>query len=1056
MILVSLFCFVGMAMAQVEASGQVVSSDDGTPVVGATVKEVGSSKGVITDIDGRFTIVVPSNGTTLEFSYIGMTTVQSKSAKNMRIALTPDDSMLEDVVVVAYGTQSKQSLTGSVSVVNSKKLEKRIGSNAVGALEGETPGVQVNNTYGEPGAAPSIRVRGFTSLKNNDPLYVVDGAPFDGKIGQELNPNDIESISILKDAASAALYGNRAANGVVIITTKKAKGNVKPSVELSVNHGWYSRGIKEYERLGADQWMEMEWQAKKNSLMTGSQNMNATDAAAYATANLIDESIGRNIYDKAKNELFDANGKLVANKLAGYNDLDWEDALERTGQRQEYNLSATTSGDKYNVYGSVGYLKENGYVLATDLERYTARVNSTFTPTKWFNGGINVSGSHTINNYNSNANGSYYANPFYVARYMAPVYPIYEHDAAGNIVLDEKGAKKYDTKSPYLDNRNVVFEKNTDIEQTTRNTFAMQVFGTITLPYGFSFTMKADMNNINNDYSKYDNPEIGDGASNNGRFSSTKYRYFSSNVQELINWDKSFGLHNISALLGHENYQWSSNYTQAMNTNMAVPDIFVLGNFLTNSYTTGYNDEDKTESYLARARYNYDEKYFVEASWRRDGSSRFHKDNRWGNFYSFGAAWNMKKEDWLKDVEWLDFLKVRASYGEVGNNAGSGLYGYMSLYEIDKNGGNTALLKASLKAYDVKWETTQTIDFGVEATFFKRLNVSLTYFNKNSKDLLFDVRLPMSTGGWSHGDAYSNMTQLMNIGKIMNRGFEFAIDGDIVKTKDWKWNLGLEGTLMKNEVKTLPNHEDILNGLQKYSEGHSIYEWFTYHYEGVDQLTGTALYTLDPDQKADCEAGGALVTINGVDYTSQVAFAKKDWCGSALPDIYGSIRSSLAWKDLSLDVLFTYSLGGKAYDGTYQSLMGVSESGAAGNSMHKDILNSWMAAPNGMTETSADRLAANAIPRLDFDSSSYLNATSDRWLTSASYLVCKNINLSYSLPNYLIAPLNLERVTLNAGVENLFTITSRQGLNPQYNFKGGYDDTYVTARVWNIGLKVRF
>ena len=577
------------------------------------------------------------------------------------------------------------------------------------------------------------------------------------------------------------------------------------------------------------------------------------------------------------------------------------------------------------------------------------------------------------------------------------------------------------------------------------------------LPYGISFTMKGDVSHSTSNNKKYDNPEIGDGATNNGRLTSYAYQYSTVTLQQIINWNYQFNdVHNVELMAAHESYSWQRKYTAGMNTGMAVDGNLTMGNFLNNSYFLGSDDEDKTESYLARAKYNYADRYFVEASFRRDGSSRFHKDNRWGNFFSLGASWNMKQEKFMKDVDWVNALKLRASYGEVGNNMGVNLYGHMALYTIDKNGGEAALVKKSLSAPDIKWETTQTVDIAVEGTLFNRLNFLIGYFDKRSKDLLFEVRLPLSAGSYPWVDDNMNMTQYKNIGTVSNRGWEISLNGDIIKNKDWRWNLGVDATFLKNKIIKLPDGKDILHGQQNYSEGHSIYEWYTYHYAGVDQMTGTALYDIDPDKKESAEAAGALMTINGVDYATATSYAKRDWRGSALPTVYGSITSALSWKNFNLNMLFTYSLGGKTYDGSYASLMGVSESGASGNAYHKDILNSWDGAPAGMTENSANRVDPNGTPRADFYKSSDLNGVSDRWLTSSSYFVFKNLNLSYSLPTNWMKSIGLEGITVNAGVENLFTLTSRKGLNPQYSFNGGSDDTYVTARVYNFGLSVKF
>jgi len=1054
MFLAALFLMVGTALAQTKVTGSVTSQDDGQPVIGASVLVVGTQVGTVTDVNGQFSLTVPAGKKTLRITYVGMEPIEVSARPNMRIMLTSDQHSLDEVVVVAYGTAKRQSITGAVSVVGGEKIEERIVTSVTGALEGAAPGVQVNNTYGEPGAAPNIRIRGIGSLVSgaSSPLYILDGVPYDGNIA-EINPNDIESMSVLKDAASAALYGNRAANGVVLITTKKGKG-AKPNLTLKINQGTYARGIAEYNRLGANDWMEASWKALKNSAMSGPLGLDAAAAAEYATNNLISSYVKRNIYNGEDNELFDSNGKLIATMTPGFDDLDWEDEIERVGYRQEYSLSGATSGDKYNVFASAGYLKENGYVKNTGYERFTGRINTEFTPNKWFKAGINLNGMYSNASYNSSASGNYYANPFYVARYMAPVYPLYLHNADGTYALDEYGNKQYDTTSAYLDNRNIVYEMEKDQDRTRRASIEGQIFATVMLPYGFSATVKANLNHSNTNRLKYNNPEIGDGATNNGRLRSYANQFNSQTFQQFINWDHNYGVHHVDVMLGHEHYQWKGMYENGMNTGMVIDGVITMGNFQTLSTHEGNNDEDRLESYFARARYNFDEKYFADFSWRRDGSSRFHKDKRWGNFFSFGLNWNAKRENFLKDVDWVNALRVRASYGEVGNNTAVGLYAYQALYYMDKNGASPAFIKQSLSAADIQWETAQTIDIGVEGTLFDRLNFSLGYFDKRNKDLLFEVRLPLSAGSFAWADL-TNMTQYQNIGTISNRGWEISINGDVIRNKDWKWNLGIDATFLSSKIKKLPNGKDILHGLQNYSEGHDPYEFYTYHFVGVDQMTGNSLYTLDPEKEDDAKDAGMLVEINGTKYTLDTTYGKRDWAGTAHPTVYGSITSNLSWKDLTLNMLFTYSLGGKVYDGTYQSLMSTS-SAASASANHSDILGSWNGVPAGMTETSPNRIDPNGIPVIDFNLSTYNNATSDRWLTSASYFVFKNITLSYNLPRKWVNPLGLQGISLSAGVENLLTITSRKGLNPQYSFSGGYDDTYVTARVFNFGLAVNF
>lgn len=1055
MFLAALFLCVGTVLAQTEISGTVISSEDKQPIIGASILVAGTQNGTVTDVDGNFKLSAAA-GSKLVVSYIGMNSKTVTAAPNMKITLDPEDKKLDEVVVVAYGTAKRQSLTGSVAVVDSKKISDRINTSVTGALEGSAPGVQVNNSYGEPGQAPKIHIRGVGTLVNgaDQPLYIVDGTPYEGNIA-ELNPNDIESMSVLKDASSAALYGNRAANGVILITTKKAKYASKPNITLKVDHGFYRRGLPEYDRLGPDQWMEASWKAMKNSALSGGIVSTEADAADYATKQLVTDYARRNIYDGASDALFDSNGKLIAKIRPGYDDLDWAKGVERTGHRQEYNLSAAVSGDKFNIYSSAGYLNEQGYIRNSSYERFTGRINTTYNATKWLELGINLSGTSANRNFNPNASGSMFANPFYVTRYMAPIYPVYLHNADGSYLLDADGNKQYDTTSEYLQNRNIVYEMSMDKDKTRRNVLDGLIYAKVTLPYGFTFTGKADLNHANTNRQTYNNPIIGDGSTNNGRLSEYSYQYTSYTGQELLTWEHDFDVHHLDVLLGHENYSWNRRYSMARNVNAAIDGLLALSNFVSNSDTEGFFNDYRTESYLGRLRYSYDDKYFADFSLRRDGSSKFQKDNRWGNFFSFGVNWNIKKENFMKDVKWVDALRARASYGEVGNDAAVDYYGYQALYYITKNGGKPALIRQKLAANNLKWETTQTFDFGVEGTLFDRLNFSLGYFDKRSKDLLFQVRFPLSAGSFSGNSDIENLTQYQNIGTISNRGFEIMLSGDVVRSKDWTWNLSFDATTLKNKVLKLPNGEDILHGHQKYSVGHSAYEWYTYHFAGVDQMTGSSLYDLDTQKESAANAAGALVEINGTKYTTNSAFAQREWAGTALPSVYGSFGSNLRWKDLSLSVLMTYSLGGKIMDASYQSLMSTGSASSAA-ALHKDILGSWDGVPAGMTATSPNRIDPHGIPIIDFNQSNENNSLSDRWLTSASYLIMKNIMLTYRLPKTLVSSWGLGGVSVKAGVENLFTVTSRKGLNPQYSFKGGSDDTYVSARVFNFGLSVDF
>lgn len=1061
----------------ITTKGTVMDASNGEPVPFASVTIKGTTSGTAADENGNYTIKVPENGT-LIFSAMGYISQEIPVNKQLVIdvELKPDAVALEDVVVVAYGVATKESLTGAVSTVSSKNIEKRPISNAVGALEGVTSGVQINNTYGEPGSSPSIRIRGYSTVNgDNSPLYVIDGVPLSGSTS-DINPNDIENISILKDASSAALYGNRAANGVVLITTKKGKSDAF-RVRASIQQGLYTRGIKEYETLGTDQWMETQWLALRNSLLSNPQLSSKyptiEDANRQASSEIW-EHINYNIYNKANDQLFDQNGKLVAGArvksgIAG--DLDWYDPLERVGYRQDYNISGDGATDKFNYYFSVNYLNEEGYVKTSDFERFTGRANISAQPRKWIKLGLNLNGTHQVSNYTSFESSTSYINPFYFARYMAPIYPVHAHDLTsenGDYILDETGETIYDwgqyTTRSQNNGRNVIAESFWNMDRYFKNNLSAQAYAEISFLKDFKFTIRGDLYNSNSEERTYNNAIVGDGMGSNGRASRTMYRYRNYTALEQLTWAHTYAeKHNVDALVGHENYAYKYNYLYGYKTNQTFPGQHDLVNFSSITSLTDYENNYKTESFIARARYNYDNKYFVEGSYRRDGSSRFHKDHRWGNFWSLGGSWMISKENWMKSLKkQINDLKLRASYGQVGNDQSVGMYGYMALYTLRTNGNKPAAYKSQNEAIDLVWESTNSFGVALEGRFFNSFDLSVEYFDKRSKDLLFDVYLPLSAGSEDRGSTSATVTQ--NLGNVSNRGWEINFNIDLLNKKDFNWTAGFNATFLKNKILTLPEQnrkEGIVSGTKKYAEGHGIFDYWLYQFAGVDQMTGNSLYLIDDDRYygATAQEGKEavpaeyLVNINGKEYTTYTTYAKKDWSGTAMPTVYGSVNTSLNWKNLSFSALFTYSLGGKTYDNAYISLMGVSNSPSA---IHADVLKkAWKQAPAGMTETSPDRIDPKGTPVIDAYRDTYTNSGStNRWLRKSDYLVIKNISLSYALPKSICQKIDLNDLRFTFGIENLATITGLKGMNPQQNFNGTVSNDFTTARTFSLGINI--
>jgi len=1058
-----------------DINGIVASAEDGSTVPGASVVIKGTTIGTITDFDGKFTLKAPSGSEAFIVAFVGMQTVEvpitDKALYNIK--LTSQTIAVDEVVVVAYGTAKKESLTGAVSTVSSKSIEGRPVSSVSGVLEGKASGVQVNNTYGEPGSNPTIRIRGFSSVNgSNAPLYVLDGVPYDGNVS-DLNPQDIENITVLKDAASSALFGNRASNGVILISTRKGKGE-GVGIRASINQGVYTRGMKEYDRVGPADYMEIMWKGHRNNLMTTQPSIYSTEALANAEASksLISNYLKYNIFDKADNALFDSNGKLVSDAKVrpGYNDLDWFKEIERPGHRQDYTISGEGSSSKSNYYFSAGYLDEKGYVQSSDFRRFTGRTNINITPKEWLKAGISIAGSHQISNYTTGDadNAGKFINPFYYARNMAPIYPVYLHDmGTGEFMLDPNGNKQFDRGSSYsrpqnLD-RHIVWETQLNMDQTYRNTLQSQAYMDLIFLKNFRFSIKGDLNVRNSENQTYNNATIGDGAGNTGRASRTIYRYKNYTFQQQLTWGKEYGLNNIDVFAGHENYSYNYAYTYGYKTTETFEGGRELVNFTNISSLDGFQNNYRTESYLSRARYNYDNKYFLEASFRRDGSSRFYKDNRWGNFWSAGGSWTISRENFMADLkDKINLLKLRASYGEVGNDASVGYYGYMALYNMDQNANIGAPYKTQNESLDIKWETSGAMGIAIEGTFFNSANLSVEYFDKRSQDLLFNVYLPLSAGGTSTSTAEATITK--NLGSVSNRGVEASFDVNVIKNRDWKWNLGINATLLKNKIITLPEQNranGIVNGTKKYMEGHGIYDFWMFQFAGIDQMSGKALYLPDLDKYyigTAAETGKTqlpaayLVTIGDKNYSTFTTYAKKDWSGSAIPDLFGSFTTSLSYKNFDLSMICTYSLGGKTLDYSYQSLMSV---GATPHAIHSDVLKAWNGVPAGITESSANRIDPSGIPVINYGLSTYNDALSTRFLQDGSYLVFKNINLSYNFSKNITNRLDISNLSMYLSIENLATFTKIQGMNPQQSFSGTNDNAFVTARVFSMGINIK-
>ncbi len=1084
------FLALGSALAQnITVKGEVKDANTGEGVPFASIQVKGTMTGTATDANGNYSIDVPRNAT-LIFSSIGYlnqeAAVEGRGVVN--IMLAPDTESLEELVVVAYGVAKRESVTGAISTVKSDAIDKRPVTSVSNVLEGMSTGV-LALPGGDPGSDASIRIRGVGSVTgSNSPLYVIDGVPFGGNIS-DLNPNDIESLTVLKDATSAALYGNRASNGVILITTKRGKSD-KVGLSVSVNQGIYNRAIPEYDKVNAQEFMQVFFTGYMNNLIN-SAGMSKAEAIADMRSNLYTYLGEYNIFNVAKENLFNEEGifNSSATILPGYDDLNWWDFTMRNGYRQDYNVSGSGASEKSNYYFSLGYLDEQGQTVNSDFSRWTGRANVSVTPVKWLKAGANIAASWQKSNYRSTG-ATTYANPLYQAHVMAPIYPVHLHNPDGSYLLDDNGNMQYDAgelySRPQYNARCAIWEAELDTRFDQRVTTSAQAFADITFLKDFTLSIKGDVSLRTDMDRTYNNATIGDGKGANGRASRTNYLYNNYTFQQLLNWHHSFGDHTLEALVGHENYYYNYEYQYNYKQDETIPGGQELDNFNSMTTMSGYQSGYRLESYLSRLKYDYANKYFLEGSFRRDGTSRFHPDHRWGNFWSVGATWAISREEFMKSLSWVDNLRYRISYGQVGNDAGTGYYGYMALYDLGvKYGGKAASYKTQNEAAELVWESENSFSTALEGRLFDRLNFTVEYFNKTTRDLLFDQEHPSSVGGISSGSVTTATTK--NIGSVRNYGVELSADVDIIKTRDFVWNFGVNATWMKNVILKLPetditNYDGLQNamrnGTKLWAEGHGIYDWHLYQYAGVDMMTGLALYEIDDTKyyildenkigdRWDEEKKQLVhdfeksqvpeeyrVVINGKEYVMNTTYAKRDWAGSSLPKVYGSFNTGIRWKNFSLSALFTYALGSKCLDYAYQDLMSV---GTGPHSYHVDILKSWSEAPAGMTETSADRISLTATPRIDGYWNSYTNATSTRYQVSGNYLIVKNVNLSYSLPRRFVNSIGLGGVTFSASIDNLWTFTAKKGMNPQQAFSGLIYGSYVnTPRVGTIGVKVNF
>ncbi len=1043
--IIVLLLFLGMhfAFAQEKViTGTVTSATDGSTIPGVQVIVQGTTIGVTTNIDGVYKLNVPASTTTLEFTFVGLKKqiVEISGRSIIDIVMEEDLMLLDEVIIVAYGTANKEAFTGAAQVVDDEQIKSRAVTSVISAIEGATTGVQMLSASGQPGSGPSIVIRGVGTLSGGtDPLYVVDGVQYEGAL-TSINPEDIKSMTVLKDAASTSLYGSRASNGVVLITTKSGSRNDDLKVNVSIQKGFVSPGVPFYPNADPAQYYELQWESYKNSLMA--DGLSASEAGSQAASNIYNR-LAYNPFNVANDQIVSADGKINPNAEVIAKGLGWYDALQQTGQRDNYSVNVSGGNEKYDIYFSSSYLEETGYIVETDYDRFTTRLNSNFRPTK------NLSMGASVNIALSNQSGPFsrgtsYANPFYFAKGMGSIYPVWIVDpTTGDYILDEAGEKQYDLGEGYPEygilgravnvGRHALGEIHLNDEQRKTNNIGArynaeyQIIDGLKAKISYGFDV--------NDYIKkeYENHIVGDGAPS-GRYNELRYRRTVKNFNQFLTYTKDLeGGHNIDVIVGHESFDRHYSSNSGMKNTQTVVGISEFDNFSVVSSLDGYSSDKKTEGYLARLSYNYQDKYYLTASARRDGSSVFSEDVRWGNFYSISGSWRMDQETFIKNIDFIDQLKLRASFGQVGNDNLGDYYISQPRYSILPNAGAPGIYWSDLGNNGLLWETTDSWDVALDFGIFKRRIVgSFEYYRKNVSDMLFDLPIAMSNG--------LNTTPA-NIASMYNSGFELSLTGKMVETKDFKWNLTIQGATMGAKITDLP--EPFITGTKRWEEGHSRFDFYIYNSAGVDPANGDELfYMYEETEEGDVvqifNDDGTAATTN--DYSD----AGRGYVGEkSTPDFYGSITNNFTYKGFDLNVLMTFSVGGKILDYGYADMM---QSANWGNSMHPDLANAWHA-PGDITD----------VPRLENGESSLTQQMSTRFLTDASYLALRNVSLSYTFNEKMSKDLGVSSLRIFILGENLWLKSGRKGLDPQYNLGGtptGRD--YNPSRVISAGVNVSF
>lgn len=985
-----LFLSIGMAMAQTHVSGIVTSSEDGEPVIGATVKVVGSqTAGTVTDIEGRFSLSVSKSGVELEFSSIGMVSKRVKASENMTVVLQVDSHTLEQVVITGYGSAKKLgSVVGSIASVDKKKLESIVTPNFTDALAGQVSGLSVLSGAGDPSQSATIRLRGINSIQSSSqPLFILDGAPIDAAFYATLNPADIESITVLKDAASTAIYGARAANGVIVLTSKQGKYSEQVSLSVRAQYGIAGPTSDGVEMMNSKQYVKFR------------------------------DLIGQPVSDE------------VRTLVDKYNiNTNWRDEMiDNAAPTLDVNATMQGGGQTVNYYISFNHHKQDGLIEMSKMHRNTlnARINARLN--RFFKIGFTT--NLGVQRYSQNAEWSatgtiYAANPLVFARKAMPFDTPYQYtiDENGKMIKGDRaiGLKYSGIVMPWWYNAHRNYYRN----KLTLNTSVTETFTPLE---GLTFQALQSINGLESmnhgSYSPYD--AFVDGMGNKidamkGSVSASSSRYYQFTLSHTAEWRKQFGDHYVGILLGEETRIERSRGLSAYSEGQTDPRRLLLphGTTVTPGDLGDSFGEEVANSLFANAEYNYKEKYYVTGSIRRDGSSKFAPGHRWGTFWSAGAKWDLKKEDFLKDVEWLNDLSLSVNYGTTGNDSGAGSYDFYGFFgDGGLYNGESSIGIASMSKLDLTWETTAKWNVGLNFSIFDRAHFQVDFYRNKSTDMLMSIPYSMTTG-FSSG--------IGNVAAMTNTGVEANVDVDILKTKDFYWSFKANVGYNKNEITELFQGRDeyvLANTGLKMAVGHAYGEFYQVRFAGVDPMTGAPLY-YDKD-------GNKTKKFN--EERDAVFLGKNRYAPWT-----GGFGTNFRYKNVSLIADFAWVAG--KYMMINDDYFIANPQLATGWNQRVEMLNIWTT-PGQITD----------IPGAKYDVQ-----FTDQMLQNASFLRMKTLSIQYEFPKkWMQATRYIKGVKVFGIARNLFTITPFEGYDPEPD-QNLVQFNYPNTRQFVFGAEISF